>query len=150
MATRFWLLAALALIVGALIPIQAATNAAMSKALGGISYASLILFGISLVVVFAWLLITQAPMPPGSAFRSAPFYGYLGGIIVATYVLSITFLAPRLGVGNAICFIVTGQIFAAVVIDHFGLFGAPVQSLSLTRVAGIALMIAGLFLAKRA
>ena len=150
MPTRFWLLAAFALVVGALIPIQAATNAAMSKALGGISYASLILFGVSIVVVSAWLLITQAPTPPASAFRAAPFYGYLGGVIVATYVLSITFLAPRLGVGNAICFIVTGQIFAAVLIDHFGLFGAPVQSLSLPRVAGIALMIAGLFLAKRA
>ena len=150
MPTRFWLLAAFALVVGALIPIQAATNAAMSKALGGISYASLILFGVSIVVVSAWLLITQAPTPPASAFRAAPFYGYLGGVIVATYVLSITFLAPRLGVGNAICFIVTGQIFAAVLIDHFGLFGAPVRSLSLPRVAGIALMIAGLFLAKRA
>jgi transporter family-2 protein len=149
MPSRFWLLAAFALSVGALIPIQAATNAAMSKALGGISYASLILFGVGLVVVFAWLLITREPVPTASAFRTAPFYGYLGGVIVATYVLSITFLAPRLGVGNAICFIVTGQIFAAVVIDHFGLFGAPVQTLSWTRAAGIALMIAGLFLAKR-
>jgi transporter family-2 protein len=148
MPTRFWLLAGFALVVGALIPIQAATNAAMSKALGGISYASLILFGISLLVVFAWILITQAPTPSATAFREAPFYGYLGGIIVATYVLSITFLAPRMGVGNAICFIVTGQILAAVVIDHFGLFGAPVQSLSLARVGGIGLMIAGLFLAK--
>ncbi|HEY6985714.1 MAG TPA: DMT family transporter, partial [Rhodanobacteraceae bacterium] len=132
MTSRFLLLAALALIVGALIPIQAATNAAMSKALGGISYASLVLFAVSLLVVSLWLLVTQAVMPPAAAFRAAPFYGYLGGVIVATYVLSITFLAPRLGVGAAICFIVTGQILAAVVIDHFGLFGAPVQSLSLT------------------
>ncbi|MGH8172042.1 MAG: DMT family transporter, partial [Rhodanobacteraceae bacterium] len=142
MTTRFWLLAAMALGVGALIPIQAATNAAMSRSLGGIAYASLVLFGISLAVVSAWLLVTQAEMPSAAAFRAAPLYGYLGGIIVATYVLSITFLAPRLGVGNAICLIVTGQIFAAVVIDHFGLFGAPVQTLSWPRVAGIALMIA--------
>lgn len=149
MPTRFWLLAAFALIVGALIPIQAATNAAMSKSLGGISYASLVLFGISLIVVLAWLLITQAAVPPAAAFRAAPIYGWLGGFIVATYVLSITFLAPRLGVGNAICFIVTGQIFAAVLIDQFGLFGAPVQPLSWPRVAGIVLMVAGLFLAKR-
>jgi len=149
MPTRFWLLAALALAVGALIPIQAATNAAMSKALGGISYASLVLFGISLVVVSAWILVTQATPPSVAAFREAPLYGWLGGFIVASYVLSITFLAPRLGVGNAICFIVTGQIFAAVLIDHFGLFGAQVQPLSWPRVAGIALMIVGLFLAKR-
>ena len=150
MQTRFWLLAALALVVGALIPIQAATNAAMSKSLGGISYASLVLFGISLIVVVAWILLNQAPMPAAAAFRNAPIYGWLGGIIVATYVLSITYLAPRLGVGNAICFIVTGQIFAAVLIDQFGWFGAPIQLLTWQRVAGIVLMIAGLFLAKRA
>lgn len=150
MQIRFLLLAALALVVGALIPIQAATNAAMSKALGGIGYASLVLFGVSLVVVVAWVLINQAAMPPASAFRAAPIYGWLGGFIVASYVLSITFLAPRLGVGNAICFIVTGQIFAAVLIDHFGLFGAAVQPLSWVRAAGIALMTAGLFLAKAA
>ncbi len=150
MQTRFWLLAAFALVVGALIPIQAATNAAMSKALGGISYASLVLFGISLLVVLAWILVNQAAVPSAAAFRGAPLYGWLGGFIVATYVLAITYLAPRLGVGNAICFIVTGQIFAAVLIDQFGWFGAPVQAISWTRAAGIALMVAGLFLAKRA
>jgi transporter family-2 protein len=149
MLTRFWLLAALALVVGALIPIQAATNAAMSKALGGISYASLTLFGVSLVVVLIWIFVSQTAPPSALAFREAPLYGWLGGIIVASYVLAITFLAPRLGVGNAICFIVTGQIFAAVLIDHFGLFGAQVQPLSWPRVAGIALMVVGLFLAKR-
>ncbi|HSS05906.1 MAG TPA: DMT family transporter [Rhodanobacteraceae bacterium] len=148
MQLRFLLLAALALVVGALIPIQAATNAAMSKALGGIGYASLVLFGISLAVLLGWIVISQVAMPSAAAFRAAPLYGWLGGFIVASYVLSITFLAPRLGVGNAICFIVTGQIFAAVLIDHFGLFGANVQPLSWVRAGGIALMIAGLFLAK--
>jgi transporter family-2 protein len=148
MSTRFLLLATLALIVGALIPIQAATNAAMSKSLGGIGYASLVLFGVSLAVVLGWILINQVAIPPAAAFRDAPIYGWLGGFIVASYVLSITFLAPRLGVGNAICFIVTGQIFAAVLIDHFGLFGAHVQPLSWVRAAGIGLMVAGLFLAK--
>ena len=150
MSTRFLLLAALALVVGALIPIQAATNAAMSKAIGGIGYASLVLFGVSLAVVVGWILIAQIALPPAAAFRAAPIYGWLGGFIVAAYVLSITFLAPRLGVGNAICFIVTGQIFAAVVIDHFGLFGAAVQPFSGMRAAGVALMVAGLFLAKAA
>jgi len=149
MPSRFWLLAALALFVGALIPIQAATNAAMSKSLGGISYASLVLFGVGLVFVLGWILVSQTAPPSVAAFREAPIYGWLGGIIVASYVLAITFLAPRLGVGNAICFIVTGQIFAAVLIDHFGLFGAQVQPLSWPRVAGIGLMVVGLFLAKR-
>jgi transporter family-2 protein len=142
-------LAALALMVGALIPLQAATNASMSRAIGSVSFASLTVFAVALVFVSMWVVLTRAQIPALSAFRTAPAYGYLGGVIVGSYVLAITFLAPRLGVGNAICFIVTGQILAAITIDHFGLFGSIVQALSWRRVAGVLLMIAGLFLAKR-
>jgi len=146
----FLFLAALALVVGALIPVQAATNAAMSRALGSFSFASLVLFAVGFAFVSAWVFITRPEFPPFAAYRTAPIYGYLGGVIVGSYVLAITFLAPRLGVGNAICFIVTGQILAAVVIDHFGLFGSLVQAFSWQRALGVLLMIAGLFLAKRA
>jgi bacterial/archaeal transporter family-2 protein len=142
-------LAALALVVGALIPLQAATNASMSRALGSVSFASLTVFAVALVFVLTWVVFTRSQIPALSSFRTAPAYGYLGGVIVGSYVLSITFLAPRLGVGNAICFIVTGQILAAIAIDHFGLFGSIVQVLSWQRVLGVLLMISGLFLAKR-
>jgi transporter family-2 protein len=144
------LLSGLALLVGALIPIQAATNAALSKAIGSVFYASLVLFGVGFVVVASFLVIKRLAPPSSAAFQAAPAYGYLGGFVVATYVLAITYLAPRIGVGNAICFIVTGQIVSAVAIDHFGLFGAGVQPVNWQRAAGVLLMILGLFLARRA
>jgi transporter family-2 protein len=148
--TTVLLLSSLALAVGALIPVQAATNAALSKSLGSVFYASLVLFGVGFAVVAAYLAVKRMAPPSFAAFQSAPGYGYLGGFIVASYVLSITYLAPRLGVGNAICFIVTGQIVSAVLIDHFGLFGADVQTINWPRSLGVVLMIAGLFLARRA
>ena len=58
-------------------------------------------------------------------------------------------MSPRLGVGTAIALIVTGQSFAALTIDHFGLMRSLVVSLTPTRLAGAALMIAGAFLALR-
>ena len=140
--------AILALFVGALIPIQAATNAAMAKVVGDFSIAALALFVVGLAAVSAWMLVAQPGLPSLSQLSDVPAYGYLGGVIVASYVLAITYLAPRMGVGNAICFVVTGQIIAAVIIDHFGLFGSILTSLTWQRGAGIALMIAGLFLAK--
>lgn len=145
----FFLLCAAALIVGALIPIQAATNVALSRAIDSVFYASLVLFLVALLVVTMFLLLNRFPLPAVSAFRSAPGYGYLGGLIVAAYVLAITYLAPRIGVGNAICFIVTGQIIMAVTIDHFGLFGSAINHIDLKRGMGVALMIIGLFLARR-
>lgn len=148
-ATLFALLAALAIVVGALIPVQAATNAAMSRSLGSIPVSSLIVFATGLLVTILWVIASRQALPVADAFRRAPAYAYLGGFIVAAYVISITFLAPRLGVANAICFIVTGQILAAVIIDHTGAFGSAVHAFSVQRGAGVALMIGGLFLAMR-
>ena len=70
----------------------------------------------------------------GVELVAVPAFGYVGGIIVATYVFAITFLAPRIGAGNTICYIVTGQIIAAVAIDHFVWFGLTVFHLNWHRV----------------
>ncbi len=74
---------------------------------------------------------------------------FLAGVLIAFYVLTITYIAPLFGVGNAVFFVLLGQLAAAAAIDHFGLFGARVTPLSFTRAAGIALMAAGLALTQR-
>ena len=145
----FVLLGALAVIVGALIPVQAATNAAMSRVIGSVAIASLALFAIGFVVVAAWVIVTREPLPSLETVRRVPAYGYFGGFIVASYVIAITYLAPRLGVGTAIRLVVTGQIIAAVIIDHVGAFGAVVQRLTMGRAIGVVLMIIGVILARR-
>ncbi|HWW87858.1 MAG TPA: DMT family transporter [Vicinamibacterales bacterium] len=145
----FVLLGALAVIVGALIPVQAATNAAMSRVTGSVVITSLALFAIGFVVVAVWAIVMRVPLPSLETLRQVPAYGYVGGFIVASYVLAITFLAPRLGVGNAIRLVVTGQIVAAVIIDHLGAFGAVVQRLTMARAIGVVLMIIGVMLARR-
>ena len=139
----------LAVIVGALIPVQAATNAAMSRVIGSVAITSLALFAIGFVVVAAWAIVIRAPLPSLETLGHVPAYGYFGGFIVASYVIAITFLAPRLGVGNAIRLVVTGQIVAAVTIDHVGAFGAVVQRLTMGRAIGVVLMILGVILARR-
>ena len=70
--------------------------------------------------------------------------------LVAFYVLSVTRIAPRFGVGNAVFCVLLGQMLAASVIDHFGLFGAVVRPLSLIRASGIGLMALGVLLIQRA
>jgi len=105
----FVLLGALAVIVGALIPVQAATNAAMSRVIGSVAVTSLALFAIGFVVVAAWAIVIRVPLPSLVTLRHVPAYGWFGGVIVAGYVISITFLAPRLGVGNAIRLVSPGR-----------------------------------------
>ena len=66
------------------------------------------------------------------------------------YVLSVTYIGPRFGIGNAVFFVLLGQMISAAAIDHFGLFGAQVSPLTLTRAGGISLMAAGLWIIQKA
>ncbi|MEM8648276.1 MAG: DMT family transporter, partial [Pseudomonadota bacterium] len=79
----------------------------------------------------------------------APTILYAAGILFAVYILSITFLAPRIGVGNAVFLVLLGQLISSAIIDHFGLFGAPQVPITVKRMIGIAVMAVGVMLARR-
>ena len=137
----------LMLLAGVGIPVMAALNAGLGSRLDSPVLAALILFAVALVVALAVFLLSggQDSIP----WHSAPRHQYFGGILVAFYVLSITWTAPRIGVGNAVFLVLLGQLVASAVIDHLGLFGAPRSPLGPARSAGIALMALGMLLARR-
>ena len=81
---------------------------------------------------------------------SAPKHLFVAGAFVAFYVLSISFVAPHFGIGNAIFFVLLGQLLSAAIIDHYGLFGAQVNHLSMMRVSGILVMVFGVWLTQNA
>ena len=91
----------------------------------------------------------SSPLHLIAELSCAPPHFFLGGLFVAFYVLTVTWIGPRIGIGNAIFLVVLGQLLAAAVIDHFGLFGLPRFSLSFGRVGGLGLMALGVFLARR-
>ena len=139
----------LAFVAGALIPVQAAANAALSKSIhGNVPFAALTLFAVAGAASAVVVLLARGQVPPAAALSAAPWWSYLGGVIVAFYVFTITFLAP-LGVGTAISLIVTGQIVAALTIDHLGLLRSPTFPLTPVRAIGAGLMAIGVFLALR-
>ena len=111
--------------------------------------AGTILFLVALTATVAVLLITGSAGKLAGASQ-APKHLFLAGLLVAFYVLSITWVAPHFGVGNAVFFVLIGQLISAALIDHFGLFGAPATSLSLARAGGIGLMAAGVWLTQQA
>jgi transporter family-2 protein len=142
------LLSLLAMASGALIPVQAASNAALSRVIqGNVPFAAMVLFFVAFLASAVVALTSGQGLPAMEELREAPWWSYSGGPIVAFYVLTITFLAPRLGVGTAISLIVAGQVIAALAIDHFGLLRSLVFHITPTRVLGAVLMIAGVFLA---
>ncbi|MCV6585493.1 MAG: DMT family transporter [Marinibacterium sp.] len=130
------------------VPMLAALNAALGQQIGSPSAAAVVLFCVAATCAVIVMLITG----PGALARvaGAPLHLLLGGVLVAFYVLSITYIAPHFGVGNAVFFVLIGQLISAALIDHFGLFGAQVSQLSLTRAAGITLMALGVWVTQLA
>jgi len=75
-----------------------------------------------------------------------PWHFSFGSIFVALYILSITWVAPRFGIANAVSIVLLGQLVSMCLIDHYGIIGAPQYSLNIQRLHGLLLMIAGVFL----
>ena len=136
------------LLAGFGIPILAALNAALGQRLGSPVAAAMILFCVALLGTGV-ILMFAGPGPLKHAV-GAPKHLFLAGLLVAFYVLTITWAAPKFGVGNAVFFVLLGQLISAAAIDHLGLFGAQISPLSLTRAAGIGIMAVGVFVTQLA
>lgn len=144
---RFAVWAALA---GAFIPVMAALNARLGRALGEPLHAVWCLFAVGLLAASAASLAVSGRLPAGSALRGVPPMSLVGGFIVGFYVFSVTLLVPRLGVGATILFAVSAQVLTSALIDHFGLLGVPVRPVGAVRALGLALLVLGLAIAQLA
>ena len=140
--------AAIMLAAGFGIPILAALNAALGVRLGSPAAAASCLFIVAFLSAVLVLMFTGPGAIKGAA--DAPKHLFLAGILVAFYVISITWVAPKFGVGNAVFFVLLGQLISAAAIDHFGLMGAKMSPLTLTRAAGIAVMAFGVLITQKA
>jgi transporter family-2 protein len=69
------------------------------------------------------------------------------GLLGACLVFAIAWLIPQVGAGAVMITLIAGQVLGGLIMSHFGWLGSPVQPISLTKVAGVGVMIAGVALA---
>jgi len=136
---------AVMLMAGIGIPVLAALNSRLGAAFGSPPYAVLVLIAVALLSLLPFLAFQQRP----ESFFQAPLYSYFGGVFFLFYILSITWIAPHFGLGNAIFFVLLGQILCSAVVDHFGLLGVKPVPVDKVRLMGLALMAAGVFFSVR-
>jgi transporter family-2 protein len=130
------------------IPVMAALSATLGTKYESPAFAASVLFLVALSISVTFLFAVEGGLKPFPK-TSLPFYFYLGGVFVAFYVLSVTWVAPRFGVGNAVAFVLLGQLISMAIIDQFGLLGAIKHAITLPRLTGLILMSVGVFLAVR-
>ena len=136
------------LLAGVGIPVMAALNSSLGARLGNPVQAAVILFSLGLLCSVAALLIQNRPI--NANILTAPAHFYLGGILVAFYILAVTFIAPKLGVGTTNVLVLLGQAIAAATIDHFALLDAKKNALTVSRGLGVLLIACGAFLIQSA
>jgi bacterial/archaeal transporter family-2 protein len=142
-----WLLAPLAVLLGAVLTTQVATNTQLGKALGNPYIPATVNMAVGLLVtaVLTWALTSE--WPSREMMREAPWYAWpAGGTLGVIYLTGNILLAPKLGAGALVGLVVAGQLIFSVLLDQFGWLGFVQHSAGIGRLAGCCLMIAGVFL----
>lgn len=145
---KFFTLFTLGVLAGSMITIQSVLNSALGKKTGNLgSVLILTIVSISLLI----LLITL--FPDTANLKHIPgvseWYLYVGGVLGVAILAAPIFLIPRIGATSTLTALVLGQLFLALIIDHFGLFSFPKIEISLMRMMGIILLVVGAFLIKQ-
>ena len=145
-----WLLAPFAVLLGAVLTTQVATNAQLGKVLGNsyIPAAANMAVGLIVTVVLTWALTSQ--WPSREMIREAPWYLWpAGGVLGVAYLTGNILLAPKLGAGTLVALVVAGQIIFSILLDHFGWLGFIQHPAGAARLTGCSLMIIGVLLISR-
>jgi transporter family-2 protein len=88
-------------------------------------------------------------MPSRDTLASVPVWAWFGGLMGAFYVAISTVVAASLGTASLLGLTLLGQLATALVIDHYGWLGLAQHPITLTRLAGVALLGAGVWLITR-
>jgi transporter family-2 protein len=83
------------------------------------------------------------------AWKSLPWYMLIAGVFGVILYQTINITLPRLGSTVMVMLIIIGQLGIGVLIDHFGWLGVAVHPISLNRVIGLLLLLAGGFFISR-
>ena len=143
------LLVPVALGAGTAVSMQFGVNSQLRTVAGGPVAASAISFIVGTVALVALTLVLNSGLPSFGEVSGAPWWIWTGGLLGAFYVFASVILTPRLGAATTVALILTGQVFASIAIDHFGLFRVATQEATPLRLLGALLIVAGVFFVQR-
>jgi transporter family-2 protein len=147
MSAMHWVgLLLLAVLAGAVVPFQSAINANLTRGLGHPLWATLASLLVSVLVLLPIIVALRLPLPSLAFIAKAPLWMWAGGAFGVCFISLALVLLPKLGASGFIALALAGQVVASLLLDHFGWFGLVERHLTLPRLAGAALLIAGVVL----
>ena len=143
-----WVAVLLAAVAGALVAMQAPINSGLGKNVGTFAAAT-ISFAVGTVVLFGICVAVGGGFGDVGNARHLSWYYLTGGALGAAYVTTALVTVRELGAGGLTAAVITGQLTMSVALDRLGFLGLPEKAVSVSRVAGVLLLAAGLFLIVR-
>lgn len=128
---------------GVAVAVQPSINARLAEKTGFLQAAT-ISFAVGTMVLLIFSLVSHQ----GSLRRAgeADWWQLTGGFFGAFFVTMTIVAVPRIGTTAVLALTIVSQLVAGLVMDHFGLFGMRGIPFDGKRIAGVALLLIGVFL----
>ena len=135
----------LAMLVGAIVPVQTAINTRLRQSVGSPIGATFVSFIIAVVVasVISWGA-SGALVPDLSTAASQPWWAWLGGFMGVMFIAGNIVLFPQLGPVQTVILPILGQVIMGLLVDALGLFESPRVSVGALRLLGAVVVVAGI------
>lgn len=139
-------LAALAVLMGAIISIYLPMITQSAIILGSAPMANVPFFAVALVSSIVITLASGSRVEQFQNIASLPIRLFSAGVMSAGMIIGTSFLIPKIGIGTFFVLAVSGQVLAGMVFGYLGLFGMPASAMSIGKLLGAVLVIAGVYL----
>lgn len=135
-----------AAVSGAAMSFQGVFNAALGKKvslIGASAVVHVVGAAVTGLVLVAALLWARPWLPRALDLGGVPGYAYLGGVLSVLIIIGVASAFPVTGAGLGVSTIITAQLAAAMILDHFGWFETPRVAITWVRLLGVTLLVIG-------
>ena len=134
------------LLGGIAVGLQGPLSSMISQRIGTMESAFIIHLGGTLA---AFIFLTSVGGGHLGSWRTVPWYALGAGVLGLILVSAVSYTIPRLGIAATVTLIVTGQLTVGAMLDHFGMLGAAIRPLELSRLIGLGVVFVGIWLMVR-
>ena len=139
------MLVLLAMLVGAIVPVQTAVNTRFRSSVGSPIAATFLSFIVAVVAATSIsCLATATFIPDLSIPAQEPWWIWLGGFMGVMFIAGNIVLFPQLGPVQTVILPILGQVIMGLIVDRFGLFASPQVTVGALRLLGAAIVVGGI------
>ena len=139
----------LPIMAGVAMTVQSGINSQLRVAINHPTLAAFISFVTGTVALGIMLLFSKQAFPALQHYAATDWYKFTGGLLGVFVVMVVLLSVQEIGASNMFVLVVAGQLFTALLMDHFGVLGMRENPISLQKIIGIVLVIGGAYLVNK-